>query len=53
MSAPKPSNFSAMADAWQDPIAFSRELDAYYAELRKAGHSDVRPITEPSRGVYA
>lgn len=31
--APKPHNFQALADAWNDPDAFARELNAYYAQL--------------------
>ncbi|KJL35466.1 hypothetical protein [Microbacterium azadirachtae] len=35
--APKPINFHAMANAWDDPIAFARELNAYYSQLAAVG----------------
>lgn len=37
-AAPKPKNFRALANAWHEPIAFARELSAYYAQLRESGH---------------
>lgn len=37
MKAPKPLNFRAMSNAWNDPVAFARELNAYYAQLAEAG----------------
>lgn len=38
MSAPKPVNMRAMSDAWDDPIAFARELHNYYSQLEASGH---------------
>lgn len=38
MSAPKPANFQAMADAWDDPVAFASELHRYYEQLEASGH---------------
>ena len=37
-SAPRPLNFRALADAWDDPVAFARELHKYYAQLQASGH---------------
>lgn len=37
MTAPKPINFDAMSDAWNDPIRFAAELARYYEQLRAAG----------------
>lgn len=50
-TAPKPANFTAMANAWDDPVAFARELDRYYAQLaadRSAEHVD---ITQPRHRI--
>ena len=38
MSAPKPINMQAMAEAWEDPVAFARELHKYYTQLEASGH---------------
>jgi len=38
MSAPAPLNMKAMASAWDDPIAFARELANYYSQLEASGH---------------
>ncbi|WP_171821934.1 hypothetical protein [Microbacterium sp. CGR1] len=38
MSAPRPANFAALADAWDSPIAFATELSRYYAQLAESGH---------------
>lgn len=38
MSAPKPLNMRAMSEAWDDPIAFARELHRYYSQLEASGH---------------
>lgn len=38
MSAPAPLNMTAMASAWDDPIAFARELANYYKQLEASGH---------------
>lgn len=38
MSAPKPLNMRAMSAAWDDPIAFARELHKYYTQLEASGH---------------
>lgn len=38
MTAPKPANFQALADAWDDTDAFAAELLKYYAELEASGH---------------
>lgn len=37
-AAPKPLNFRALSDVWDDPIAFARELSAYYRQLEASGH---------------
>ena len=38
MTAPAPLNMTAMSAAWDDPIAFARELANYYAQLEASGH---------------
>jgi hypothetical protein len=38
MSAPKPLNMRAMSQAWDDPVAFARELHHYYSQLEASGH---------------
>ncbi|KJL18492.1 hypothetical protein RN51_03326 [Microbacterium oxydans] len=38
MSTPAPLNLTAMASAWDAPIAFARELANYYAQLEASGH---------------
>lgn len=38
MSAPKPLNMRAMSQAWDDPVAFARELARYYQHLEASGH---------------
>lgn len=43
MSAPKPLNFRAMSNAWDDPIAFARELNKYYAQLAESGSRTLPP----------
>lgn len=37
-AAPKPLNMRAMSNAWDDPIAFARELSRYYTQLEASGH---------------
>lgn len=37
-AAPKPLNFRALSNAWDDPIAFARELSHYYRQLEASGH---------------
>lgn len=37
-AAPKPLNFRALSNAWDDPIAFARELSHYYHQLEASGH---------------
>lgn len=37
-SAPKPLNFRALSKAWDDPVAFARELSQYYRQLEASGH---------------
>ncbi|SDR83270.1 hypothetical protein [Microbacterium paraoxydans] len=37
-AAPKPLNFRALSKAWDDPIAFARELSQYYRQLEASGH---------------
>lgn len=37
-AAPKPLNFRALSNAWDDPIAFARELSRYYRQLEASGH---------------
>jgi len=41
--APKPDNFDELSRTWNDPIAFAREREKYYASLRR----EVRDITLP------
>lgn len=38
MTAPAPLNMRAMADAWDDPVAFASELHRYYSQLEASGH---------------
>lgn len=37
MTAPKPRNFQAMADAWDNPTAYAAELHRYYEQLEQDG----------------
>lgn len=37
-AAPKPLNFRALSKAWDDPVAFARELSQYYRQLEASGH---------------
>ena len=36
-SPPKPDNFDAMSDAWDDPVRFAAEVANYDEQLRVAG----------------
>jgi hypothetical protein len=36
-SAPKPANWDSMCAAWNDPVAFAREVAVYDAQLVAAG----------------
>lgn len=47
--APAPANLRAMSDAWDNPVAFGRELAQYYKQLRESGHFDERDWTEPTK----
>lgn len=38
MKAPAPLNMTAMANAWDNPAAFARELNNYYSQLEASGH---------------
>ncbi len=38
VAAPKPLNFRALSNAWDDPLAFARELSRYYSQLAASGH---------------
>jgi len=53
MSAPPPVNLHAMADAWNDPIAFAAQLNAYYRQLEQCGYripdSDITTTNERER----
>lgn len=49
IAAPKPPNFSAMADSWNDPEAFAAHVAQYYAELGVRAAADARDITVPIR----
>ena len=40
-SAPKPDNFEALTAAWNDPVAWAREIAVYDAQLRLAGFEPV------------
>ena len=42
--APKPKNFDAMVDAWDNPTRFAQLVNDYYASLRPEALIDV---TEP------
>lgn len=42
--APKPQNFDALADAWNDPERFAHELNAYYAQI--SAEADTTHSTE-------
>lgn len=44
--APKPDNFDAMCAAWNDPVAFAREVYVYDEQLIAAGF-------EPTRGRFS
>lgn len=33
-AAPKPDNFDAMAEAWNDPVQFRIEVARYHAQVR-------------------
>lgn len=35
--APPPLNLAAMANAWNDPVAFAAQLASYYRQLEEAG----------------
>ncbi|GAA1250784.1 hypothetical protein JOF42_002443 [Microbacterium phyllosphaerae] len=37
MKAPAPLNLKAMSSAWDDPVAFARELNRYYSQLEASG----------------
>lgn len=52
MSAPPPLNLAAMADAWNDPLAFAAQLNAYYAQLEQEGYSFQDDVTSPRRGAW-
>lgn len=41
--APKPHNFDALSRAWNDPIEWAKQRNAYYESLRP----EVRDITLP------
>lgn len=38
MTASRPLNLAAMADAWNDPIAFAAQLASYYQQLERSGY---------------
>jgi len=42
---PKPDNFDAMSAAWNDPVAFAREVAIYDAQLIAAGEKPTTPQT--------
>lgn len=52
--APKPENYDELVRTWNDPAAFARERNRYYAQLRAqraaAAAEATRDITEPLRG---
>lgn len=41
--APKPENFRALADAWNDPYAFAREQQVYYTQLARERANGIPP----------
>ncbi|MGM1017331.1 MAG: hypothetical protein ACQEW8_07330 [Actinomycetota bacterium] len=49
MSAPKPPNFSALANAWDNPAAFATELAKYYQHLEASGHRLPAPTITTAR----
>lgn len=51
MSAPPPLNLTALAAAWDNPIAFAAQLNAYYAQLEQQGYSFQDDVTSPRRGA--
>lgn len=51
MTAPKPTNFEALSNAWNDPTAFATELAAYYDQLAHRERPTLVDITEPRRGI--
>ena len=54
MSAPKPLNMRAMSEAWNDPIAFARELHRYYSQLEASGHRlPAHDWTQAPNAAYA
>jgi hypothetical protein len=42
--APKPDNFDAMSDAWDNPVAFAREVAVYNTQLVEAGHAPMYEV---------
>lgn len=38
MTVPAPLNMRAMSNAWDDPVAFARELHRYHRQLQASGH---------------
>jgi len=44
--APKPVNLRAMSDAWDNPVAFAKELAQYYQQLELSGYR------APTRNIY-
>lgn len=50
MIAPKPANWRALCDAWNDPIEFQRQVAIYMQQLSGIGYPDT---TEPPRKVDA
>lgn len=43
MTAPKPRNFKALADAWDNPTAYAAELHKYYQQLEQDGQRTRTP----------
>lgn len=40
---PAPLNLAAMADAWEDPVAFAAQIATYYAQLEREGFRSPTP----------
>jgi hypothetical protein len=51
VTAPRPVNFRALADAWDSPIAFAVELAKYYSQLNEAGYIMPAPDITQSKEI--
>ncbi|WP_426325694.1 hypothetical protein [Microbacterium sp. E-13] len=49
--APKPPNFAAMVDAWDQPETFAALVREYYRSLEADRSRDVVDVTRPRRSA--